>query len=46
MVMNLGADVAADAPGLEARVRIAEGYRGGHIANVMDTMLTEKATIS
>ena len=40
MVMKLGADWAVDDPGLEARVRIAEGYRGGHIANVMETMLT------
>ena len=39
MVMKLGADRTVNGPGLEARVRIAEGYRGGHIANVMETML-------
>ena len=40
MVLKLGADQAVNNPGLEARVRIAEGYRGSHIANIMETMLT------
>jgi hypothetical protein len=40
MVMKLRADRAVDDPGLEARVLIVEGYRRGHIANVMETMLT------
>jgi len=33
-------DRAVDDPGLEARVRIAKGYCGGHIADVMEIMLT------
>ena len=36
-------DRAVDDPGLEARVRIAKGYCGGHIADVMEIiMLTRR----
>jgi hypothetical protein len=38
--VKLCVDPAVDDPGLEARVRIAEGYHGGHVANIMEAMLT------
>jgi len=40
MVMKLVVDRTLNYASLKAGVRIAEGYRGGHIANVMEIMLT------
>jgi hypothetical protein len=37
--VELSVDRAMDDPCLEAGVRIAEGYSGGHIANTMEIIL-------